>query len=223
MLSQNKNNANGNTKMIKNLIILYFCVFLAISCVSSRSSISNSGPPQSLKYYYDQLRIKSFTEIHKNILLYLRIAKGEIKNHQYLELSPYELHQQAITIAFSRPDTDDVLFRLKQALKQEVNQTTSFKKHLRHLSSDAVAGIKNENFNTREKATYYFILTNIIQHVSLKKSHENKRILENIYKAKIPLPADLQTHLYIEALESNVISPSKKALKVLKKLYPKKK
>ena len=140
-----------------------------------------------------------------------------------MELSPYELHQQAITIVFSRPDTDDVLFRLKQVLKQEVNQTTSFKKHLHHLSSDAVAGIKNKNFNTRERATYYFILRNIIQHISLKKSYENKRILENIYKAKIELPADLQTHLYIEALESNVISPSKKALKPLKKLYPKKK
>ncbi len=223
MLSQNKNNANGNTEMMKNLIILYFCIFWAISCVSPRSFISNSGPPQSLKYYYDQLRIKSFTEMHKDILLYLRIAKGEIKNRQYLELSPYELHQQAITIVFSRPDTDDVLFRLKQVLKQETNQTASFKKHLHHLSSDAVAGIKNKTFNTRERATYYFILTNIIQHVSLKKSYENKRILETIYKAKIQIPADLQTHLYIEALESDVISFSKKALKVLKKLYPKKK
>ena len=161
--------------------------------------------------------------MQKGILPYLRVAKGEIKSRQYWGMSPYELVQQAITIAFSRPDTDDVLFRLKQIIKPDANQTAGFDKHIRHLSSDAIAGIKNENFNTRERATYYFILENITQHTSLKKSVVNKDILEAIYKAKIQIPSDLQTYLYIEALESEVISHSKKALKALKRLYPKKK
>lgn len=161
--------------------------------------------------------------MRKGILPYLRVAKGEIKSRKYWGMSPYELIQQAVIIAFSRPDTDDVLFRLKQIIKPEANQTAGFDKHIRHLSSDAVAGIKNKNFNTRERATYYFILENIIQHTSLKKSGANKKALEIIYKAKIQIPSDLQTYLYIEALESEVISPSKKALEALKKLYPKKK
>ena len=198
-------------------------MFLAVSCVSSSPFISNTGPPQSIQYYYDQLRIKSFTEMHKSISPYIRTAKGEIKSHRYVELSPYELLQRATVIAFSRPDTDDVLFRLKQIIKLEANQSIGFDKHLHHLSSDAVVGIKNKTFNTRERATYYFILENLIQHASLKKNPENKRVLETIYKAKIQIPTDLQTYLYIEALEGEVTSPSKKALKTLKKLYPKKK
>ena len=161
--------------------------------------------------------------MRKSILPYLRAAKGEIKSQQYWGMSPYELVQQAVTIAFSRPDTDDVLFRLKQIIKPETGQTAGFDKHIRHLSSDAAAGIKNEHLNTRERATYYFILANIISHTSLKKSLVNKKALKIIHKAKIQIPSDLQTYLYIEALESEVTSPSKKALKTLKTRYPKKK
>ena len=205
--------------IVKKAVILCFCLISALSCVSSRSAPSLQKPPQSLRYYYDQLRIKDFTEMRKIVLFYLRTAKGEIKSSKYSAMSPFLLIQEALEIAFSRPDTDDVLFRLKQMISHHAGSFESFDFFLRRLSSSAVEGIKNQNFNPRERATYYFILQNIVHHLSLKKSNENKKNLQIISKAQISVPASLETYLYVSALESNVKSPSLKALKLLKQQY----
>ena len=190
----------------------------AAGCVSSLDSSIKSRPPQSLNYYYDQLRIKDYNEMHQIILFYLRLATGEITSRRYQKTPPNQLISKALLTSFLRPDTDDVLFRLKPLLKAKANQFGDFNRQMTKLTRKALRGIRNTSWNKRERASYYFVLKNIVSHCLKEKSPENKKNLDLIYKAQIKMPADLETHLHIEALESEVHSPSKTAEKALKSL-----
>ena len=149
---------------------------------------------------------------------YLRRARGEggkkIGRSEFAHSK--DLVKQATTALLSRPNVDSALFKMLPNVVAVANDFGAFEHSLKEIAEQGTLNIVDSRLQTRERATWYFILKNTITICkwSIEKQ-DYRKILRLISSANLKLPANLETYLYLQAYQSDISSPSADASRAL--------
>lgn len=196
----------------------WFAVLFLLHCthISNREYL-----PAHLPYFFNELHIKGYEGMMDLIQPWLAKAR-KIRKQEFAIGSSWEMDptiRQAYIIALSRARHDSVVDKLVQNIRSSTAVKTDFFPLMTAIARQAVAGIKNPDRSPLERATYFYILENIIAGVSVYIVSDKRalKILQLIAEADIEIPAEVHNERYIHALESQRLSPSEKAKNILEK------
>lgn len=182
--------------------------------------------PARLDYFFHDLHIKNYESVMDMIkpwLIQARHLNKEIPRETQLEGGEPEVKQavqKALIIALSKPGHDNTVTRLVQNIRDQTQAYADFFGILFNITRRACSGIKNEDRSPLERATYFYILENIIVEIrpDVKENDSAKNILSYIQQAKITIPTSVHSARYMQVLESQTLSPSQIANQILKKV-----
>ena len=182
-----------------------FCMF-PLHCLHLRTK---EYLPTSLEYFFDALQTKDY-ESMRNII---RKKTTQIaQSRQQGDTITEEFYvQQALLIVLSKPNRDNMNRKLLQKIKQD-GQLYGDKwfDYLMNVTQKACLAIQNKERSSIERATYLYIIENIIEEVSLhlQKVPKAQTIFVYIKDAKIKIPEEVHEVRYIRSLKPQVKSPS---------------
>ena len=180
----------------------------------------------TVSYFFDELQMKEHTQMKK--LIQPWIHKIQLKSEStsspadILELTDdvsegdYLVYlQKAFLIVLSRPPRDDVVQVLLQKLRSYAH--THFDSILTNIVQQACIHIKNKDRSPRERATYFYVLENVIAEIRpyFERNKKAQDILKWIRSAQISIPDSVHKERYIRALEPSTLSPSEWAHNLL--------
>ena len=206
--------------IMKHRLLLIFLIWPLVQC-SHRDK--RAYLPAQLDYFFTELHPKGYEKMEELIHPLLVEASQENKKVGLREMgegSP-EVKQairQALIIVLSKPGHDASVSRLVRRIQSRTQVYVDFWGTLSNITRSACAGLKNEERSPMERATYFYMLENIIAQLRpmVKENDEAKNILSYIAQAKIKVPKKVHSKRYMEVLEENILSPSKLASKILR-------
>ena len=178
--------------------------------------------PAQLPYFFNKLHVKGYEGMMDLIEPRLREARNLRKNEFVIgassEMAP--IIRGAYVIVLSRANHDRVVSRLIQNLHGETQQKADFYDIMLSIARQSVPGFKNKDRSPLERATYLYILENVISSVRphLKNNPSAKNIMHFIVEGKIKIPEEVHNVRYLHALEPESLSPSVQAQNILKSL-----
>ena len=202
-----------------------FLLFLAIlpffHCSHSQT---RDYLPVKTRHFFHELHIKGYEQMSSLIEPWIEKA-GKINQEIPREIqieqggSPEikQAVQEALIIALSKPGHDNTVSRLVQNIQRRTGVYSDFWSVMDNISKKACSGVKSEDRSPLERATYFYILENIISELRpyVENSDPAKNILSFIQHADIKIPPSVHSERYIRVLEPQTLSPSKLAKKVL--------
>ena len=196
----------------------WFAVLFLLHCThtSNREYL-----PAHLPYFFNELHIKGYEGMMDLIQPWLakaqNIRKQEFAIGSSLEMAP--TIRQAYIIALSRARHDSVVDKLIKNIRSSTAGKTDFFPLMTAIARQAAAGIRNPDRSPLERATYFYVLENIIAGVSAYIVNDKRavNILQLIAEADIKIPEEVHNERYIHALEPQRLSPSEKAKNILEK------
>ena len=177
--------------------------------------------PAHLPYFFNELHVKGYKEMMDLIDPWLEkasnIRKQEFSIGSSSEMEP--VVRQAYIIALSRARHDSVVDKLVKNIRSRTSLKANFFPIMSAIARQSAAGIKNPDRSPLERATYFYILENVITSVSTYIISDKRaiEILKLIAEANIKIPKKLHNERYVHALEPQRLSPSKVAKSILKK------
>ncbi len=137
-----------------------------------------------------------------------------------------EILRDALRFALSRPNRGgDYYDDIVPPLRRELGQYNAFEDTLVSLSDEAMDGIKNPKLQPVYRATYLFMLENIMSEMQpeIERKPLYKAALTKIKDAKIEIAPEVAKELKILRSMYSMVSPSQRAADVLTKASQKKK
>lgn len=212
---------------------LRICLLAAVSFFLSRCFHLDEKEylSPSVSHFFDELQIKEYSQMEELIQPLIQKHQlpstpksstadilditDDISEEDYL----MDL-RKAFLIALSRPPRGSAVQRLIQKIRRNNYAHKHFYSILTHITQQACTHIKNKNRSPRERATYFYVLENIISEVRpyFEKNKEALKILEWIQEARIGIPDSVHKERYIRSLEPQTSSPSELAYNLLKPL-----
>ena len=200
-----------------------FAVFALLTALSSCSHFEEKEYlPARLDHFFYDLHIKGYEKM--SLLIQPSMKKAE----RFLSLSKdqgdekrFEVHQflrKALLIVLSKPGySGGEVSSLVQNIQSKTITSSDFFSILFNITREACSSIKNEDRSPAERATYFYVLENIISETRpyLKKNEKAKNILVYISQAKIVIPKSVHSERYMRVLETQTLSPSQMADKIL--------
>ncbi len=177
--------------------------------------------PAQLPYFFNELHVKGYEGMMKLIEPWLKkasdIRKEEFSIGSSLEMDP--TIRQAYIIALSRSHHDSVVVKLIKNIRSRTSVKTDFFSVITTIAKQSSAGFKNKDRSPLERATYLYVLENIITAVSAYTTSDKRAvdILRIIASADIEIPDLVHNERYIHALEPQSLSPSQTAENILEK------
>ena len=177
--------------------------------------------PANLSHFFNELHVKGYEGMMDLINPWLEKAR-DIREQEFSIGSSSEMDptiRQAYIIALSRAHHDSVVDTLIKNIRSRTSTKTDFFPLMSVIARQASAGLKNPDRSPLERATYYYILENIITAVSAYVINDKRavEILQIIATADIEIPDSVHNERYIHALEPRSLSPSKVAENILEK------
>jgi hypothetical protein len=113
--------------------------------------------------------------------------------------------------------------KLVPFIRFELTHIGYYQTVLTDLAREAIAGIQYEKLDIQRRATYYFVLENLIGEIKpdLKRKPRIKKIFERIRDAKIDMTKELKSELLLNTMLTPT-SPSFVAEKILETYFPSK-
>ena len=177
--------------------------------------------PANLPYFFNELHVKGYEGMMDLINPWLDKASN-IREQEFSIGSSSEMDptiRQAYFIALSRAHHDSVVDKLIKNIRSRTSTKTDFFPLMSVIARQSSAGVKNPDRSPLERATYFYILENVITAVSAYVINDKRavEILQIIAVADIEIPDSVHNERYIHALEPRSLSPSKVAKNILKK------
>ncbi len=177
--------------------------------------------PANLPYFFNELHVKGYEGMVDLIDPWLEKARG-IRKQEFSIGSSSEMNptiRQAYIIALSRAHHDSVVDKLIKNIRSRTSTKTDFFPLISTIARQSSAGLKNKDRSPLERATYFYILENIITAVSAYIISDQRalEILQIIAEADIEIPESVHNERYIHALEPQSLSPSQVAKNILEK------
>ena len=177
--------------------------------------------PANVPYFFNELHVKGYEGMIDLIEPWLKKAR-DIRQQEFSIGSSSEMNptiRQAYIIALSRAHHDSVVMKLIKNIRSRTAVQTDFFSIITVIAKQSCAGLKNKDRSPLERATYFYILENIITAVSAYMTSDKRavEILQIIAEADIEIPDFVHNERYIHALEPQSLSPSQVAKNVLKK------
>lgn len=178
--------------------------------------------PANLPYFFNELHVKGYEGMMDLINPWLAKARN-IRKQEFSIGSSSEMDptiRQVYIIALSRAHHDSVVDKLVKNIRSRTDTKTDFFPIMSVIARQSSAGIKNPDRSPLERATYFYILENIITSVSAHIVSDKRavEILQIIATADIKVPDSVHNERYIHALEPRSLSPSKTAKNILGKM-----
>ena len=206
-------------------IIKYWPFLVSFTCLHCSHLNTKEPIPATLDYFFDDLQAKDFSQMKELIDPWTAKTQEphlESQDETFLtdisEEDNAAYLNKALTLTLSRPPRDNVVQRLVQHIRRKVKQE-QFYSILMNITRKACIGIKNEQRSAIERATYFYILENIITEIRphINKHKPAQAILHLIRSSRISIPHDVHRERYIRALEPQTPSPSKLTEELLKR------
>lgn len=157
-------------------------------------------------------KIKKAQEIQK---------QQEVNDDEGLKVEPAAIDQlkDATRLVFARPDQDGSREHTFARLRRELTDLNALEEVLNSLTKESLDALKDDSTNTpREKATYIFVLENMMAEIKPEVSTNTqfKKIIEDIRDAKIEISEKVRNQQLLRSM-NKPISPSETATRILPK------
>ena len=209
--------------------VVKYCLFLVnLTCLHCSHLSSKESISASLDYFFDDLQAKDFSQMKQltdpwtSKTQYPQAERQDNDSFVIADDMSEEDHDaylsKALTLILSRPPRDNVVQRLFQHIRRKVKLDRLYP-ILMNITRKACIGIKNKKRSALERATYFYILENIITEIRpyINKHKPARAILHLIRTSRISIPDDVHRERYIRALEPQTSSPSKLAEELLER------
>lgn len=198
---------------------LWFAVLFLLHC--THTSKNREYLPAHLPYFFNELHIKGYEAMMDVIHPWLEKARN-IRKQEFSIGSSSEMNptiRQAYIIALSRARHDSVVDKLIKNIRSSTAGKADFFLLMSMIAKQSSAGIKNPDRSPLERATYFYVLENIIAGVSAYVVSDKRavEILRLIAEADIKIPEKVHSERYIHAMEPQRPSPSETAENILEK------
>jgi len=177
--------------------------------------------PVNVPYFFSELHVKGYEGMMELINPWLAKA-SDIRAEEFSIGSSLEMDptiRQAYIIALSRAHHDAVVDKLVKSIRFRTSTKADFFSMMSVIARQSSAGLKNPDRSPLERATYFYILENIITATSVHIVNDKRvtEILQIIANANINIPDAVHNERYLHALEPRSLSPSEVAKNILKK------
>lgn len=177
--------------------------------------------PAHLPYFFNELHVKGYEGMMDLIDPWLEKARA-IRKQEFSIGSSSEMDptiRQAYIIALSRAHHDSVVDKLIKSIRSRTATKANFFPIMSAIARQSSAGLKNPDRSPLERATYFYILENIVTSISVYIVSDKRavEILRVIAEADIEIPDPIHNERYIHALEPRSLSPSEVAKNILEK------
>ena len=135
-----------------------------------------------------------------------------VDQKESLALEPLK---EALRLVFSRPDKGHVVSKLFPLIKRKLDSIHSLNIALNSITTEAIVGLKKTSLSKKYRATYLFMLENIMSELRPKiKNPDTQKFFRSIENANIKLSKDVISYRRFYGMYRSV-SPSKIAHKLL--------
>ena len=177
--------------------------------------------PANLPHFFNELHAKGYEGMVELIEPWMEKAR-DIRKQEFSIGSSSDMIptiRQAYIIALSRAHHDSVVDKLVQNIRSRTSTKSDFFQIMSTIARQSSAGLKNPDRSPLERATYLYILENVISSVSAYIVSDKRvvEILKIIAEADIEIPESVYNERYIHALEPRSLSPSQVAKNILEK------
>ena len=200
--------------------------FVAICLLHCTHTANREYLPAHLPHFFNELHIKGYEGMMEIIDPWLEKARN-IRKQEFSIGSSSEMNptiRQAYIIALSRAYHDSVVDKLVKNIRSQTASKTDFFPLMSNIAKQAVAGVKNPDRSPLERATYFYILENIITSVSLYIVNDKRavEILQVIASADIEIPEEIHNERYLHALSLKDLLLLRQRKIFWKKMFPNK-
>lgn len=200
------------------LIAFGLALLTLCGCASKDKSADKLSPDRRLEFTYSQLQMRDLDAIR--ILVSKRLGEGD----RIITRDPGEVdeaifhYQKALRVLFSRPDQDDARSLLFGEIRKRLSEVHGTDRVLQELTDEAIAAIRSSEAKPLEKATYVYVLENLMAEIrpDLSSNANYRDLLVQIRDARLVLSPEVRKSNFIQSLNP-LISPSKTAEAMLKK------
>lgn len=217
-------NINGEMCINLKQSFLCFCIiFSSLGLVDCTSSNRKDYLPPVLDYSFNDLHTKSLSQIKKLLQPSVKEINDQLRStdqwggtgNKELDL----LATKALIVALSKPSYDSDTDRLVQWVYQKSRGRIPLVQMLHKITMEVVLNINNKRRSPSERATYFYILENIIRELRpwVSQNPLALKTLRYIAKSRIRIPKSVHRERYMKALENRTTSPSEIAQQVLEK------
>ena len=198
---------------MKNLILIMTIVATPLS--------------QAAQYKYNELVVKDYDEMASQVQKHLKSARKMGKKSDAAEEESDDSERQgaveelreALKLIFSRPNSDNMVAKLTPEIRRELGGYNSYEKTIMSLTNEALGAVNSDQLNLISKATYLFMLENIISEIG-PESQTNKDLraaLVKIKNSKVKISDEVKKERKLRSMYPE-FNPSEEANKVLLKI-----
>jgi hypothetical protein len=163
-----------------------------------------------LLYTYHQLTLKDLDQMSS-------LVKNKIKESKAAYSGKSVPLKEALQSVFSRPNSDDMISKVMDQLRYQLDQEEAYEKVFEELIQEALNALTNtKNFKKDVQVTYAIFLENFISEFKPDLTAENfeMKMIKKIADSKIELTKDARKERQLR-LMSEGSSPSELAKKVI--------
>lgn len=191
-------------------------LFFALNTVS-QAEITNK---------YSELEIKDLDEMSGRVEALVRKAKQAAVEQQRSgdveagDTEAVEYLRKALVLILSRPNKDNMLADLLPPVRRELGNYNAYPDTLSSVASEAMDGMQNSKLKAPSRATYFFVLENLLSELRPDAQREDfKKIIVKIRDAKLEIPKEVKRELKLTSMY-RAVSPSAIAQEILDKKTP---
>lgn len=171
-------------------------------------------------YKYSELVVKDYDEMLFEVLKHVKAARQmvikEDESEEDTDGAKAEL-REALKFIFSRPNSDNMVAKLTPEVRRELVNLNAYEDTIMSLAKEAVAALKTDNLPAITRATYLFLLENLLGEIAPEVSNEDLRSsIEFIRDAKIKISPDVRRERKLRGMYTDA-SPSDEAKRILEK------
>lgn len=195
---------------MKHLILLIVMLLFSISA-------------QAARYKYNELQIKDYDEMSKEVEALIRKAKETAIEKQQQEMTEegdrlaVESLRNALKLIFSRPNKDNMVAKLVPSVKKELMNFNAYEDTLASLVTEAITILKSEKMPVVYRSTALFVLENIMSELKpmIDENEEYRKLVQKIKEADIKVSQEVANNRRLVSMYETT-SPSETAEKILK-------
>lgn len=170
------------------------------------TAIANAG----LLFTYHQLTLKNLDQMNA-------LIKNKIKESKSAYSGKLVPLKEALQAIFSRPNTDDMINKVRDPLRNQLDQESSYEIIFEELIQEAIYALKNtKNFKRDVQVTYSIFLENTIAEFKpdIKDGNFEMKMLTKISESNIILTKEARKERQLRLMTEGV-SPSELAKIIL--------
>ena len=210
-----------NTPKILTSTLLFTTLTLILAgCRSKRTGEDEVAYQRTPNYKYADLIVKDYDEMQGMVQSLIRKAHkadGEGAAVEYL--------QSALKLAFSRPDSDNMVAKLTSDVRRELVGYGSFDKVVAQLAAEALDNLHSTENVLSVRTTSSFILENLMAEIRPEAERENgemRKTMQRIADSDAELPRDVRSERKLRGMY-RAPNPGEEAQRILAAVFEREK